>query len=59
MPAITPVDPSVLPVLEESEAEPRSVQSIVTAQATLEGGGFPVNRPFPHPAPISATPIPS
>jgi redox-sensitive bicupin YhaK (pirin superfamily) len=56
MPAITPVDPSVLPVLEESEATPRPVQSIVTAQASFEGAGFPVNRPFPQPgADLGAT----
>ncbi len=56
MPAITPVDPSVLPVIEESEAAPRPVQSIVTAQASFEGAGFPVHRPFPQPgADLGAT----
>jgi len=56
MPAITPVDASVLPVLEESEGSARPVQSIVTAQATFEGGGFPVHRPFPQPgADLGAT----
>jgi len=49
MPAITPADLSVLPVLEESEGTPRPVQSIVTAPAAIEGGGFPVYRPFPQP----------
>ena len=49
MPAITPVDPSAFPVLEESEGAPRPVQSIVTAQSAIEGGGFPVHRPFPQP----------
>jgi quercetin 2,3-dioxygenase len=49
VPAITPGDTSVLPVLEESEGTPRPVRSIVTAQATFEGGGFPVHRPFPQP----------
>ena len=49
MPAITPVDSSVLPVLVESEGMPRPVQSIVTAQASFEGAGFPVHRPFPQP----------
>jgi quercetin 2,3-dioxygenase len=48
MPAITPVDPSMLPVLEESAGSPRPVQSIVTAQHAIEGGGFPVYRPFPQ-----------
>src|SRR4051794_1570040 len=56
MPAVTPVDPSVLPVLEESEATPRPIQSIVTAQSSFEGAGFPVNRPFPQPgADLGAT----
>ncbi len=56
MPAITPVDPSVLPVIEESEGAARAVQSIVTAQSTFEGGGFPVHRPFPQPgADLGAT----
>jgi quercetin 2,3-dioxygenase len=56
MPAITPVDPSVLPVLEENEGTPRPVQSIVTAQASFEGAGFPVHRPFPQPgADLGAT----
>ncbi|HEV7526458.1 MAG TPA: pirin family protein [Acidimicrobiia bacterium] len=56
MPAITPVDQSVLPVLAEAEGTPRPVQSIVTAQETLEGGGFPVHRPFPQPgADLGAT----
>src|SRR5262245_52058456 len=48
MPAITPTTLSDLPVLTEAEGRPRAVQSIVTAQQTLEGGGFPVNRPFPQ-----------
>jgi redox-sensitive bicupin YhaK (pirin superfamily) len=56
MPAVTPTDLSVLPVLEESEGRARPVQSIVTAQATFEGGGFPVHRPFPQPgADLGAT----
>jgi redox-sensitive bicupin YhaK (pirin superfamily) len=56
MPAITPVDLSVLPVIAESDATPRPVQSIVAAQSTFEGGGFPVNRPFPQPgADLGAT----
>jgi len=58
MPAITPVDQSVLPVLEESDGSrtPRPVQSIVTAHQTFEGGGFPVHRPFPQPgADLGAT----
>jgi redox-sensitive bicupin YhaK (pirin superfamily) len=48
MPAITPTDPSVLPVLEESHEEPRPIRAIVTSQETFEGGGFPVHRPFPQ-----------
>ena len=56
MPAVTPTDLSVLPVLEESEGRARPVQSIVTAQSTFEGGGFPVHRPFPQPgADLGAT----
>jgi redox-sensitive bicupin YhaK (pirin superfamily) len=56
MPAVTPVDPSVLPELEESEGTPRPIQSIVTAQASFEGAGFPVHRPFPQPgADLGAT----
>src|SRR3954447_2332267 len=56
MPAVIPVDASVLPVLEESSITPRPVQSIVTAQSTIEGGGFPVHRPFPQPgADLGAT----
>jgi redox-sensitive bicupin YhaK (pirin superfamily) len=56
MPAITPVDPSVLPVIEEAEGAPRAVRSIVTAQASFEGAGFPVHRPFPQPgADLGAT----
>jgi redox-sensitive bicupin YhaK (pirin superfamily) len=48
MPAVTPADISVLPVLEEHDGPPRAVQSIVTAQQSFEGAGFPVNRPFPQ-----------
>ena len=48
MPAVTPTDLSVLPVLEEVEGTPRAVQSIVAAQASFEGAGFPVYRPFPQ-----------
>src|SRR4051812_9801248 len=56
MPAVTPVDTSVLRVLEESATAARPVQSIVTAQSTIEGGGFPVHRPFPQPgADLGAT----
>jgi quercetin 2,3-dioxygenase len=49
MPAVTPVDPSVLPVLTESDGRARPVQSIVSAPTTFEGAGFPVHRPFPQP----------
>jgi quercetin 2,3-dioxygenase len=49
MPAVTPENVLDLPVLTESEGSPRPVQSIVTAQQTFEGGGFPVYRPFPQP----------
>jgi redox-sensitive bicupin YhaK (pirin superfamily) len=48
MPAVTPPDTSVLPVLEEHDGNARGVQSIVTAQASFEGAGFPVHRPFPQ-----------
>lgn len=41
MPAITPVDVSVLPVLEESSGSARRVQSIVTAQASFEARASP------------------
>jgi redox-sensitive bicupin YhaK (pirin superfamily) len=30
-----------------SENKPRNVASVITAHQTLEGGGFPVRRPFP------------
>jgi len=56
MPAVTPVDLSVLPELHERAGTPRPVQSIVTAPVTFEGAGFPVYRPFPQPgADIAAT----
>ncbi len=56
MPAVTPADVSVLPVLDEVEGSRRPVQSIVTAQALFEGAGFPVYRPFPQPgADVGAT----
>jgi redox-sensitive bicupin YhaK (pirin superfamily) len=56
MPAVTPVDPSVLPVLTEADGTPRAVQSIVSAPTTFEGAGFPVQRPFPQPgADLGAT----
>ncbi len=48
MPAVTPTDLSVLPVLEEHDGVARGVQSIVTAQESFEGAGFPVHRPFPQ-----------
>jgi redox-sensitive bicupin YhaK (pirin superfamily) len=49
MPALTPPDLDLLPVLDDAPGLPRSVQAIVTAQKSFEGGGFPVNRPFPQP----------
>ncbi len=56
MPAVTPVDSSLLAVLEESHGQPRPIRSIVAAQASFEGAGFPVHRPFPQPgADIEAT----
>jgi redox-sensitive bicupin YhaK (pirin superfamily) len=56
MPAITPTKLVELPVLHDAEGRPRAVQSIVTAQASFEGAGFPVNRPFPQPgAELGAT----
>ncbi|HTL87018.1 MAG TPA: pirin family protein [Acidimicrobiia bacterium] len=56
MPAITPTTLADLPVLADADGRPRPVQSIVTAQASFEGAGFPVNRPFPQPgAELGAT----
>jgi len=56
MPAVTPADLSALPVLDEHDGAPRGVQSIVTAQESFEGAGFPVHRPFPMPgADLGAT----
>jgi redox-sensitive bicupin YhaK (pirin superfamily) len=49
MPAVTPENVLELPVLIESGGSPRPLQSILSAQRTLEGGGFPVYRPFPQP----------
>ena len=48
MPAVTtPISPP-FPRSTETEGPPRPVVSIVTAQETFEGGGFPVHRPFPQ-----------
>jgi redox-sensitive bicupin YhaK (pirin superfamily) len=56
MPAVTPADASVLPVLEEHQGPARPVAAIVTAQQSFEGAGFPVHRPFPQPgADLGAT----
>ena len=56
MPAITPTTLTDLPVLSDAAGRPRPLQSIVTAQASFEGAGFPVNRPFPQPgAELGAT----
>jgi redox-sensitive bicupin YhaK (pirin superfamily) len=56
MPAVTPASITDLPVLAEAEGKPRGVQSIVTAQQSFEGAGFPVHRPFPQPgADLNAT----
>ena len=49
MPALTPSDLDVLPVLDDAAGPARPVQAVVTAQQSFEGGGFPVNRPFPQP----------
>ncbi len=49
MPAVTPTDASVLPVLDDADGDARPVRSIVTAQRSFEGAGFPVYRPFPQP----------
>ncbi|HVJ98911.1 MAG TPA: pirin family protein, partial [Acidimicrobiia bacterium] len=49
MPALTPPDLDVLPVLDDAGGSPRPVRAVVTAQQSFEGGGFPVNRPFPQP----------
>ncbi len=56
MPAVTPADPAALPALAGADGRTRPIASIVTAQQTLEGGGFPVYRPFPQPgADLAAT----
>ena len=56
MPAITPLDVTVLPSLAEPGGAVRPVASIVTAQRSFEGAGFPVRRPFPQPgADLAAT----
>jgi quercetin 2,3-dioxygenase len=56
MPAVTPEDLDHLPVLTESDGRPRPLQSVVIAQESFEGAGFPVNRPFPQPgADLNAT----
>lgn len=50
MPAITVEDLLVLPRVPRPDIEtstPRPVTRIVTAQATVEGAGFTVRRPFP------------
>ena len=50
MPAITGDNPLILPRIERPDTERtqfRSVRKVVTAKQTLEGGGFPVRRPFP------------
>jgi redox-sensitive bicupin YhaK (pirin superfamily) len=47
MPAVQPANIASLPVLPETTGEPRAVTQVVSAQQTLEGGGFPVRRPFP------------
>src|SRR2546428_12520498 len=50
MPAVTVDNPLILPRIERPDAEKtqfRPVRKIVTAKQTLEGGGFPVRRPFP------------
>ncbi len=56
MPAVTPLHREELPTFAESSETPRRVTAIVTAQEALEGGGFPVHRPFPQPgADLGAT----
>jgi len=50
MPALTASDLEVLPKLTDAAGTPRPVQAIVTAVQSFEGGGFPVNRPFPQPS---------
>lgn len=48
MPAVTVPDPTILPRLSmpDARAKPRSVLSLTTAPAGLEGEGFPVRRAF-------------
>src|SRR4029077_4125508 len=55
MPAVTTSDLAALPALEETEGPPRPVVSIVSAPSTFEGGGFPVQRPFPQAGADSGT----
>ncbi len=56
MPAVTPTNLQDLPELADAPGTPRAVSSIVTAQPSFEGGGFPVHRPFPQPgADLGAT----
>ena len=56
MPAVTATNLQDLPGLTDADGTPRAVTSIVTAQPSFEGGGFPVHRPFPQPgAELSAT----
>jgi redox-sensitive bicupin YhaK (pirin superfamily) len=57
MPAITPVDFSVLPRLGEPDvtAVERPTLRVVTGLSTFEGEGFPVRRPFPGKTHLSVT----
>ncbi|GAB3232839.1 pirin family protein [Glycomyces halotolerans] len=52
MPAVTAPDILALPRLDAPalESRPRTVAKIVDSIRTLEGGGFPVRRPFPGPS---------
>lgn len=50
MPALTPVNPIVLPripVVDASQAAPREVERVIDAPTKIEGEGFQVRRPFP------------
>ncbi|WP_081913335.1 pirin family protein [Glycomyces sp. NRRL B-16210] len=51
MPAVTAPDILALPRLDAPglESRPRAVANVAGSQHTLEGGGFPVRRPFPTP----------
>jgi redox-sensitive bicupin YhaK (pirin superfamily) len=44
---VTPTEPKLLTAVADAAGEPRAVEQRATAAHALEGGGFPVRRPFP------------